>query len=634
MGRLSSFGLAGRALLAAVLVLVVGIGVYLGRTLVSDRPLARGERSYKQGAWRAAALEARNALKSEPDRQEAMVLLARSEARLGRVEAARNLYLRLDPKVLGVEDLFLVGRGLIAEGRIEVGIQGLHHALERDPVHAESLLELIQIDRRTDRLAEAEKLALKLAALRGHEARGLVLLGLVRQGLKDPPGAAEAFRQALDLNPKLDGVTEGSADQVRTWLARAHLQSGKPADARAVLKEILASRPDDPERNWLLSRAALQQRDLPTANAALARSRGFNADHPEAPEPAAYVGIARCGQCHARIFRDQRASHHAQTFHLKSDLADLTLPDRPLPDPARPGVAHALAYEGSDLVYRTQLPDAKLHAIVAFVLGSGDRAMTLVGRDSGGGWHELRMTRYASISGWDTTPGHDFKPHSDQEFLGKPQDADMLRRCLSCHTTRAGVGPSGEVINSSSERGFACERCHGPAGNHLAAMDVQFSDPSIGRPRLASATAVNAICGQCHSAEGRGIAGENPNLARFQVTSLALSRCSTSGSEAMSCLTCHSPHRNAETSPGFYESKCLECHSVRVDAAGSSTACPVNPTKGCISCHMPRVQTDAPHTTFTDHRIHVVRKGDPAAAAGPEKVTGPDHSNPGPGTAP
>ena len=37
------------------------------------------------------------------------------------------------------------------------------------------------------------------------------------------------------------------------------------------------------------------------------------------------------------------------------------------------------------------------------------------------------------------------------------------------------------------------------------------------------------------------------------------------------------------------------------------TLCPVNPTAGCIGCHMPAVKDIVPHSTFTDHFIRVHR---------------------------
>ena len=190
-------------------------------------------------------------------------------------------------------------------------------------------------------------------------------------------------------------------------------------------------------------------------------------------------------------------------------------------------------------------------------MGSGDRAMTLVGRDANRNWRELRLSYYGSIGDWDRTPSHRVRPDSPHEFLGLVQTEDSLRRCLGCHTTHARVGP--DSIHVSSEQGFSCERCHGPAGNHLDAMDLKFPDPAIARPRLASAERVNALCGQCHSAMGRGITAEDPDLARFQASALPLSRCATEAQgSTMSCLTCHNPHRNAETSPAYLRSQVLE----------------------------------------------------------------------------
>jgi len=583
-------------------------------------PIERGRSAYERGDWRDAALKARERLKAVPDDREAVTLLARAEARLGRTQPARNLYRQLDLRGLQAEDYFLVGRGLIADRQVENGRFGLERALELDPSHPEALRELFRLDRRSDRLVEAGKRAEKLARGSGWEARGLVLLGIVRREQGDPDAAAEAFGSALARDPKLVGVEEGPSEEVRSWLVRCLLQSGRPIEARAQLDLLLASRPHDPEANWLLSRAALQQHKLEKAKAARAHAGDFGADHPEAYEPAPYVGIARCSGCHPSIFRAQRASRHAQTFRTRGDLQDLKLPALSVTDPVGPDVVHTIAREGRDIRIRTRTPDADMKAIVEFVMGSGDRAMTLVGRDEEGTWRELRMTYYASIADWDRTTGQHARPATPREFLGVLQTDDAVRRCLGCHTTHARAGPDASV--ATSERGFSCERCHGPAGNHLTAVDVGFPDPAIGRPRLASAAKVNTLCGQCHSVVGRGIALGDPDLARFQASALPMSRCVTSGRESLSCLTCHDPHRDAKTSPAFYEAKCLECHAAKSNSGSMGpthrqvepapgdarrTSCPVNLSRGCLPCHMPQVQTGVPHTTFTDHLIRVHR---------------------------
>jgi tetratricopeptide (TPR) repeat protein len=628
--------------------LLVGLGA-CGWLLLAERPLASAERAFRNGQWQEVAAEARKLLSAHPDRSDALLLLARAEARLGRDQVARNLYKKLDPSGLQADDYYLVGRGLIAEGDIDGGRIGLERAIELEPRHSETLVELIRINRRTDRLAEACEHAERLAATPGWEPRGLVLLGQVRQSQTNPEAAANAFHLALTRDPALAGIIEGSAREVRKWLVRCLLQIGKPNEAMAELDAILTTRPLDAEESWLQSRVALQSHDLAAAGDALARGAGYGSLHPEAFEPAPYVGISRCQECHTRIFRAQRSSRHAQTFRTRGDLIDLPLPDRPLPDPAGAPVTHSISAHDGEVSFHTHTPEGDMQAIVEFVMGSGDRAMTLVGRDQAGRWHELRMTYYASISAWDRTPGQKAVPQTRHGFLGSPQDSDALRRCLGCHTTGARVTPDGTGIAAPLGRGFACERCHGPAGNHLIAVDSKFADPAIGRPRLASHAGVNAICGQCHSGKGRGVSEDSPNLARFQIDGLAVSRCSTTDRETLSCLACHSPHHNAEKSPVFYEAKCLECHAEGPGSRATTTrpahaseiassrllriACPVNPAHDCLSCHMPKVQTDVPNTTFTDHHIRVNSPRDQAIRPSSDRIRRSGPSSPGRGTA-
>ncbi len=85
-----------------------------------------------------------------------------------------------------------------------------------------------------------------------------------------------------------------------------------------------------------------------------------------------------------------------------------------------------------------------------------------------------------------------------------------------------------------------------------------------------------------------------------------------------------------------YEPKCVSCHDARTPApiaaasakgamhhdpaaAGGPSAvsrrpptCPINPTSGCIDCHMPKVADPSLKMRFTDHHIRIHRE--PAAA--------------------
>jgi hypothetical protein len=118
-----------------------------------------------------------------------------------------------------------------------------------------------------------------------------------------------------------------------------------------------------------------------------------------------------------------------------------------------------------------------------------------------------------------------------------------------------------------------------------------------------------------------------PGWARFPSSTLPLSPCYAQSGGTLSCVTCHDPHRNAETAPAHYEAKCLSCHATAPRESGAErpslgsgtpgpayqaeaafrSACPVNPRRDCLNCHMPKVRYDWLHGSFTDHYIRVHR---------------------------
>jgi hypothetical protein len=203
-------------------------------------------------------------------------------------------------------------------------------------------------------------------------------------------------------------------------------------------------------------------------------------------------------------------------------------------------------------------------------------------------------------------------------LLGEAQSADSLRRCLGCHTTspRAVLGRTGP---EAADRGIGCERCHGPGGHHIAAVELSFPDQAVTRfRRTASGTrpTVMALCGGCHGTTGRAMPQDTPAATvRFQATTLPWSRCFQEGRGALDCLTCHDAHRSGDEPPAFFEAKCLTCHSTvgTETGTGPGAACPVNPRADCLSCHMPKVPSIVPHVTFTDHYIRVRKDPDPSA---------------------
>ena len=84
-----------------------------------------------------------------------------------------------------------------------------------------------------------------------------------------------------------------------------------------------------------------------------------------------------------------------------------------------------------------------------------------------------------------------------------------------------------------------------------------------------------------------------------------LSRCYTQSTN-LTCTTCHNPHDkpSKKKQAAYYRSKCMACHETD---GGCKLPEPKrfaqSPQNDCVSCHMPRVDTDIPHFAFTHHRI-------------------------------
>jgi tetratricopeptide (TPR) repeat protein len=582
-------------------------------------PLQRGTTAYDSHDWQAAEQVARQRLKEHPDDAEALRLLARSWFRQSRDQPALAIHGRLADELMAAEDYFLRGQALARMGQKELAILLWRQALGRDVNHIDTLVALEQLLFQLDLLNEAARAAERLSAQPGWEARAALMLGAIRAEQADPAGAAAALERALARADQWHGADR--PDRVRKLLARFLLQTGRPAQARAALLPF-AGTAEDPEAGWLLSRCDLQQ-GVTTDPAVSAVARSYRQARPMEPEPAPFVGETRCLECHKALFQAQHQSRHARTFFRKEQFPSLPLPERSVAEPANPKVTHSFGRSADGIEVRTQAGDRLYQTIVDYAFGSGDRGLTLVGHDPEGRYFEYRLSHYSDPVGWDVTSGQ--PPRPDYLFLyqGMRITLDAVRRCLVCHTThpQAILNESGP---ESSDSAIGCERCHGPGSHHLKAVAARMSDLAIARPLLATGPDIVGLCSQCHSPRDKNFNPSPGSLesVRFQGMTLTWSRCYSEGRNLLDCVTCHDPHRNAETAPAWYESRCLECHATRQSVtsrfASSATgpvrseqvlgaSCPIQPDRDCLGCHMPKVQIPSAHAVFTDHFIRVHR---------------------------
>jgi predicted CXXCH cytochrome family protein len=234
-------------------------------------------------------------------------------------------------------------------------------------------------------------------------------------------------------------------------------------------------------------------------------------------------------------------------------------------------------------------------------------------------------------------------------FLHPPDERQQVQvwnvSCITCHST-AGQPLTGERGAESrvGEMGIACEACHGPAEEHIAANQNPIrrylehlrggGDSTIVNPARLDPKRGSQVCGQCHALTDlsdeiyRGVgktyvAGDDlertqpllsplhpsPQLARYvaedsnylrgyfwadgtvrvssrDYTGMMESKCMQGG---LGCTSCHSLH---ESDPSMLvaagkdgDGACTGCHA-KIDASHSHHRAGSEGAK-CMSCHMP-----------------------------------------------
>jgi tetratricopeptide (TPR) repeat protein len=584
----------------------------LGRPGARDF-LAEAHEAYRQRNWVRAEEAARTTLRTRPDDLSSLRLLARASARLGKDETAQALYRRLGTEAMEGQDYLLLSQGLFRQGLVGPAQAALGAARLVAPDEPEILNAVVKQQLDTQALTLAAQGAERLVRAPGWEVRGMLALAQARQKLFEPEAAATLLREALRRDPELSG-TEADPRAVRRLLASCLLETGQSGEARAELAHLLESGPDR-DASWLQSRALLMEGALDEARAALQAAMAGGPADPMRREPAPFVGAAQCASCHPKEFNAQQQSSHARTLLVYPALTKLPWPQGELTDRTSSQVRHAFSPAGEKVAFHTSIERRTYESLIQYAMGSNHHGRTFVGRNAEGQARELRISQYPSEPLWARTLEHPDVPDDPEGYVGRPLGEEPVRKCLDCHSTnfRAVQHPEGRP--EAADHAIGCERCHGPGGHHLQAVDTRFPDLAIARPRIAPAERVVALCGECHQAVAGSGPTSKPSAIRFQAPSFVQSRCYTE-SGTFSCVTCHNPHRNASRNAALYEAICLRCHPSAGAPAGHSSAdpdaktwapCPTRAESDCLRCHMPRDSQAVPRAIFTDHHIRVRR---------------------------
>jgi Tetratricopeptide repeat len=368
----------------------------------------------------------------------------------------------------------------------------------------------------------------------------------------------------------------------------------------------------------------------------------------------AYVGSTACSQCHSEIYR-----RFTQTSMGRS-MSSVT--------PAfLKGIPSSAVYVNQQMNRRFEVftRDEKLYQSesgigtdggetfrsaheLAWIIGAGVNGFGAILQED----HHLfqaPLSFYSKTTKWEPSPGY--------EFIDLGFNRPIPPGCISCHSGRPNAvpGSNGESEGAPfSELAIGCERCHGPGSAHVQAMlganvprpknsatavalDSRIVNPARLTPYLA-----DNICMGCHQTgdvrvlkPGKTYQDIRPGyplddtLSILMIPptqesrpsadhvehyySMTLSKCYRESKGRLSCITCHDPHvePSREEAPGYFNSKCLTCHTNQSCKLPVQVRMQQKPVNNCIGCHMPKRDIQViSHSSATNHRI-VARLDEP-----------------------
>ncbi len=353
-----------------------------------------------------------------------------------------------------------------------------------------------------------------------------------------------------------------------------------------------------------------------------------------------------CQSCHAEIFRSYGEVAMARSFYRPSAenvIEDYTRENHFYHAPSNRHY-RMVQREGRFFQRRYRLDsDGKeknvLEWEVNWIIGSGAHARSYLSLDEGGVLRQLPVTWYPQIQRWGMSPGYDRPDHED---FGR----QVTHSCLFCHNGYPLLPEPSDrygqrnVFRSELPSGIGCHRCHGPGADHVklassgTAADGQIRQSIVNPARLSPERQLD-VCLQCHleaaaaaprfRRSGRPVYSFKPgeSLAdyivhfdlgdpdsehppdRFEIDSagyrMRQSLCFSQSGGAMTCTTCHDPHRKlrGKEAVSHYRERCLSCHNRPSTAVHGET-----PPGDCTACHMPKRRAqDVVHAVMTDHLI-------------------------------
>ncbi|WP_162303913.1 multiheme c-type cytochrome [Paracnuella aquatica] len=325
---------------------------------------------------------------------------------------------------------------------------------------------------------------------------------------------------------------------------------------------------------------------------------------------AQFAGSQACASCHADVYKS-----HVQTAHFRTSA--------PASDSTVLGSFNkgrntfhfndhlSVVMERRDSgMYQAayQYGEEKLARRIDLVIGSGTMGQSFL-HWRGHNLFQLPITFFAAANAWSNSPG--FPPKVVFNRV-------ITSRCMECHTTFAQTFNSSSGAVESFDRGkiifgVDCEKCHGPAAQHVAFQqanpDAATAKYIVNPARLSRQQQLD-LCALCHGGALQKTApsfsftaGSNlsdffvpdstaPNPANIDVHGnqyglLRVSKCFTA-STTLTCNSCHNTHANERGNKVLFSQRCMACHQQDGDHFCTNKTLPAAKlATNCIDCHMP-----------------------------------------------
>jgi hypothetical protein len=351
----------------------------------------------------------------------------------------------------------------------------------------------------------------------------------------------------------------------------------------------------------------------------------------EDPRGNAYAGSETCVSCHKDIYNS--------SLHTAHFMASLPADDNTVQGNFKKGAndylfnAHmkVMMDKRDSGLYQSSYVDGKMQESQRFDISFGGVKGQTYAYWVGNELFQLPISYVNNKHNWVNSPGYDPTKIVFTRAIGT--------RCLDCHASYVKQVPASIPGFNGNYEGLEkksliysvdCERCHGPAAEHVK-FHTDNPDEKTAKyiATFSSLTRDQKLnmCAVCHSGgnslKQKPTFGFKPGdtlsnyIKAAAVTDynhidvhgnqrglLATSQCFMKSN--MDCSTCHDTHVNDRNNFALYAERCQVCHTTTShNVCKLSDQLSANVLKSnCISCHMPALQSKAIITDGLNAVVH------------------------------